>query len=97
MMPFVVHKSQWDVRRFHDKPVVVYLEYKARFLSVANQDEMLTIWYQKDLTNLEVSKLTIYALLTGELANFDTEVFKFRGTVAFNDGQFVMHVYIKES
>lgn len=62
----------------------------ARVLSVQNQGGAMVLWALVNPSAPEAER-TFYSAMTGE--PFDAEKLEFIGTVQFNNGEFVAHVF----
>lgn len=66
----------------------------AKVLSIANQNESLTVWYESDdrsLFDIVQRKIVRFELvMTGQVCTLAGE---FKGTLLFDNGKYVIHVY----
>ena len=65
----------------------------ALFLSVGNQHETLTLWVLHDKSSVHETR-RIQTVMTGEEVNLSTND-SFLGTVPFDNGNFIVHVFEK--
>jgi hypothetical protein len=87
----LIHKGQVPPNRGVHK---IRLPYDARIISVANQHEYLCYWFRFDETTLDTKDCTLRLITTGDTFPFKLED-RFLGTVLFENGAHVVHVFVE--
>jgi hypothetical protein len=87
----IIHKGQVAPNRGVHK---IRLPHDARIISVGNQHEHLCYWFVFDETTLDTKDCTLRIITTGEPFVYRQED-RFLGTVLFQNGAYVVHVFVE--
>lgn len=90
-----IHKTSFPLDRLTDT-LVVSLPTGSEILSVGNQHETLVVWYKTDTDKKDHEKQNhkLRIATTGNPLGIERVVpSRFLGTVQFQDGAFVVHVF----
>ena len=86
----MIYKTQLNRYQFGSQIVMASKDWKA--LSVGDQGNDLTLWYETDVSTAQISAHTVLVYPTGQGVGIDLSQWIFVGSVQMSDG-LVYHVY----
>lgn len=94
-----IHKQSFGLMDIKEN-MTISVPAKAELLSVGEQHGELAFWYSRSLEDGEETQITVRIVGTGSIiedSSSDNKIYDHIGTVSFNRGTFILHVFqVKE-
>lgn len=80
-----------------DKEQKIRIDSEAIVLDVQVQYSAITLWALVDPDPQDIDEITVYVFETGEPIQQDISNLKYLGTLQFDDGMFIYHVFMEKN
>jgi len=89
-MKYAIHKY---LLLPHSGVYEVEIPTNSTFLSVQQQFNKIALWFRVGIPIVDIKKVKFHVFLTGQDIMSPVYMFPFLGTVQFDSGDFVLHVF----